>query len=112
MKQQKRLGEVFSQLPAEQQGLLLDFAEFLHQRYPPAPQATEPKAIPRPAKESVVAAVKRLSATYPMLEKAALLGETSNLVSQHLMGGREASAVIDDLDALFRDHYARQQRQG
>ena len=42
-----------------------------------------------------------------MLDRAKLLNETSVLVSQHVIHGRDAREVIDDLEALFRRHYER-----
>lgn len=61
--------------------------------------------IPRPEEESVVAAIKRLSESYHMLERSALLTETSSLMTAHVMHGRTADEVIDDLEALFQRHY-------
>jgi hypothetical protein len=65
----------------------------------------EPKSIPRPETESVVAAIKRLSETYPMLDRSLLLTDTSSLMTAHLMKGREAPDVIDELEELFARHY-------
>lgn len=105
----KRLQEIFSGLTPAAAQQLLEFAEFLYVRHaavvaaPPPPQD-----IPRPAQESVVKAIKRLAATYPMLDRGKMLHETSALMTQHVVQGRDATAVIDDLEALFRQHYARQ----
>lgn len=98
------------------------FAEFLLQREesvaeaavskPPEP-VPAPRDVPRPENERVVAAVKRLSQTYFMLDKAAMLGATSDLVTQHVVQGREAAEVIDELEKLFADQYrALQQTKG
>ena len=65
----------------------------------------EPESIPRPAEEKVVAAIKRLSRTYPMLDKNAMLGATSDLMMQHVLQGRDAKEVIDELEQVFRDEY-------
>lgn len=105
-KQEKQLLEAFRKLPKEAQLNLLDYADFLCIRYPAAEPVQERQDIPRPAQETVIAAVKRLSQTYPMLNKDKLLHETSGLVSEHLLQGREAAAVIDDLENMFRRHYA------
>ncbi|OUD15547.1 hypothetical protein [Thioflexithrix psekupsensis] len=104
-----RLHHLASALPAAEQAMLLAFAEFLHARTAaavpcPAPSPT-PLAIPRPAQESVVKAIKRLSQTYPMLDKSALLNEASQLLSQHVLQGRSASDVIDELEVLFQRRY-------
>lgn len=66
-----------------------------------------PADIPRPESESVVAAIRRLSQTFPMLDKEALLHETSALMTAHLMQGRGAVEVIDELEIVFRRHYER-----
>lgn len=65
----------------------------------------DPEDIPRPDDERVVAAVKRLSKTYFMLDKKKMLGVTSDLVTQHLLQSRDAGDVIDELERLFRQHY-------
>jgi hypothetical protein len=116
---EKALLELYRQLDSQQQQTLTEFAAFLCSRSVPvsaqqqSPDATipEPEAIERPTGESVVAAMKRLSATYPMIEKAALLNEASGLMAQHIMQGREAVEVIDELEALFASHY-QQLKQG
>jgi len=75
-------------------------------------EPVEPKAIPRPGKETVVGAIKRLSETYYMIDRQNLLTETSSLMSAHIMHGRDASEVIDDLEALFVAHYKRHNLDG
>ncbi|MCW8943950.1 MAG: Crp/Fnr family transcriptional regulator [Sedimenticola sp.] len=90
---------------------LLAFAEFLVQRggdvttSADAVVSIEPVSIPRPESESVVAAIKRLSASYHMLEKSELLTETSSLMTAHIMQGREAKDVIDELEVLFSRYH-------
>lgn len=104
---------LFRSLPAGDQATLLAFAEFLRSRagavapaVPPEPvPVPEPEAIPRPEQESVVKAVKRLSQTYPMLDKSKILSETSALVAQHVIQGRDATAVIDELEVVFQRFY-------
>ena len=104
---ERRLKRLFSGLGAEDQVTLLAFAEFLASRSKPQrpTELPEPTLSPRPARESVVGAIKRLSASYPMLEKARMLNETSTLMTQHVMHGRSAPEVIDDLEELFRKQY-------
>ncbi|OQW92630.1 MAG: hypothetical protein BWK79_14260 [Beggiatoa sp. IS2] len=102
----RRLQEIFEQLPSAEQATLLAFAEFLYERAEilskPLP---EPQLIPRPANESVVAAIKRLAKSYPMLEKKKVLDETSNLMTQHILQGRNPVEVIDELEIVFLRHY-------
>lgn len=103
---QQRLQGIFRQLPSEQQQTLLAFAEFLHSRVTVSPTIPlEPILKPRPADESVIAAIKRLSQSYPMLDKAVLLNETSHLMSEHLLRGRNKNEVIDELEAVFQRNY-------
>jgi hypothetical protein len=102
----KRLVRLFERLSDHDRKTLLDFAEFLATRADDKPHGIpEPKPIPRPAQESVVKAVQRLSASYFMLDKAEMLHETSNLMAQHIMQGRATSEVIDELEVIFNKHY-------
>lgn len=104
---ERQLRSLFTALDHDDQETLLAFAEFLagRKKEPVPTELPEPRSIPRPQKESVVGAIKRLSATYPMLEKGRMLNETSNLMTQHIMRGRAATEVIDELEALFKRHY-------
>lgn len=103
----KKLLRTLETLSAEQQDSVFAFAEFLAARNPPAEAAVpqEPLAIPRPAEEPVVRAIKRLRKTYPMLNPDKLLHETSGLMMKHVMHGKPAVEVIDELEALFARHY-------
>lgn len=104
---ERRLLNLYRALPENRRAGLLDYAEFLLERGQPAaqPVAQTPLEIARPAQESVVKAIKRLRETYPMLDRAKLIHEISALMSQHLVQGRAAVAVIDELEVLFRRHY-------
>ena len=109
MKQkEKQLLNYFRKLSSEDAQSLLSFAEFLTTRS----QSAEPEAslvvnnIERPVEESVIAAIKRLSASYPMLDKEKMLTDTSSLMMQHVMHGRIANEVIDELEQVFERHYA------
>ncbi len=107
---QETLLALFERLPEAQRETLLSFAEFLaRQSVPPSAEPTppaEPRAIARPEKESVIAAIKRLNATYFMLEdRAGLLNETSALMTQHVMQGRDIGEVIDELEVVFARFY-------
>ncbi len=103
---------VLEQLSAADRAAVRSFAEFLlHQaRAAPATRVApvvvpEPEPIPRPDNEKVVAAVKRLSKTYFMLDKTKMLGVTSELVIQHIVQGRDAVEVIDELERVFETQY-------
>lgn len=116
--EERSLLEAYRRLDSAQQQSVLAFAEFLALRAPlPRPPVCppeqpmpicapeQPMPIARPENESVVKAIKRLSATYPMLDRKKLLHETSNLVNEHVMQGRDARAVIDAIEAVFARHY-------
>jgi hypothetical protein len=108
-----RLAEIWAQLDEAQRRSLLDFAEFLLARNGAAGDAAdlgsdtplEPAHHPRPETESVVAAVKRLSRTYHMLDRQRLFSKTSELMSAHILQGREADVVIDELEEVFQEFY-------
>ncbi|MDH5190327.1 MAG: Crp/Fnr family transcriptional regulator [Gammaproteobacteria bacterium] len=105
------------QLSQSDQNTLMAFAEFLlirsgqiqiqidEQETSITRAVPSPEDIPRPEKESVVIAIKRLSATYPMISKQTMLNKISPLMSQHIMEGRDANEVIDDLEEIFRKRY-------
>ena len=101
-----RLQQVIDRLPEISRQSLLDFAEYLAQQADiPTPTLQVPQDIARPDQESVVAAMKRLRETYPMIDHSKMLHEASGLMAQHLMQGRPAAEVIDDLEQIFRRHY-------
>lgn len=112
---ERRLIKHFRKLSEGDRQTLLAFADFLAQRDAALPQREsevieEPKPLPRPEKETVVGAIKRLSQTYAMLERDALLNETSMLMSAHVLQGRPATEVIDELEAVFALHYSEYRR--
>jgi len=110
-KEQRRLLKQFNALDPTDQTSLLAFAEFLGQRDKATEdkdepeQLAEPLEIPRPEVETVVGAIKRLSSSYHMLDKSLMLTETSSLMTAHLIHGRSASDVIDELEELFTKQY-------
>lgn len=85
---------------------LLDYASYLAERHGPRERAIlTPESRPRPEQESVVAAMKRLREVYHMLDHGKMLHECSGLMAQHLMQGRPAAEVIDELEVIFARHY-------
>ncbi len=112
--EQRRLLSFYDALNAQDRETLLAFAEFLNGRQTVTDEALadtsavqQPKSIERPAKESVVKAIKRLSETYHMLEREHLLDQTSSLMMAHVLQGRDAVTVIDELEVVFSEHYER-----
>jgi hypothetical protein len=118
--QKKALLETLEQLSPTDQSAVASFAEFLLSRSPgfsvslqdvtatatdEPPEIPEPEPIPAPENERVVAALKRLSKTYPMLSKSKMLGVTSDLMTQHVLHGREAGEVIAELERVFQEEY-------
>ena len=114
--QQEKLLDILEKLSSTDQAAVASFAEFLLSRSStdkavietvssfPA-EVPDPESIPRPQEEKVVSAVKRLSKTYFMLDKKKMLGVTSDLMTQHLIHGRDALEVIDELERVFEKHY-------
>jgi hypothetical protein len=102
-----KLVTIAGRLSKAEQQQLLEYAEFLESRSDHASTIAnaEPVHIPRPETETVIAAMRRLSDSYPMLNKDKLLHEAAGLMSAHVMQGREAEPVIDDLEILFARHY-------
>lgn len=107
--EEKKLLELFDALAPQQQDTLMAFAEFLAGRADAGADdaaALQPLPIERPAAETVVMAVKRLTLTYPMLDRRSLFAETSQFMAAHALEGRAAVEVIDELETVFARHYA------
>ena len=121
--QEQTLLNYFTDLSSEDQHGLLRYAEFLatgktstSTESPVSSTAAveeanddiqKPIDIERPEQEKVVDALKRLSASYPMLEKQKLLSKASELVAQHVMFGKPAIVVINEIEAVFSEAYAK-----
>jgi len=107
---ERRLAKLYRSLNPGDRSTLLAFGEFLATRAAEAKTKEsdgllEPEPIPRPEKESVVGAIKRLSDSYYMLDRSAMLNDTSTLMGAHVLRGHPSSAVIDELEALFARCY-------
>lgn len=106
---QRKLLKLYKTLGEQEKRSLLAFAAFLSQHEtdeaPAEAGIAAPQLIPRPDDESVVSAIKRLSVSYPMLDRSTLLTETSSLMTAHIMHGRSAVDVIDELETLFISYY-------
>ena len=111
----QKLQQMIQQLNEQDYRSVTDYVEYLLNRNTAVSDLSEHTVsvsvteevvrIPRPEQETVVAAIQRLSQTYPMLEKSKLLHKASDLMSQHVMQGRVASEVIDELELLFTQFY-------
>ena len=102
--------KLFDGLNEQRKKSLLDYARYLeHVSSSDEPEQEAEKLQPlensRPDKENVVNAIKRLRASYFMLNTDDLLNETSSLMAQFMIQGREADDVIDELEQVFDSHY-------
>jgi hypothetical protein len=110
-KQERKVMKLYKSLDEANKEAFLAFGEFLQTRANPNSNnldntaESKPVDIPRPENESVIKAIKRLSATYPMVDKETILHPISNLMTSHIIQGRKAVEVIDDLQALFLKEY-------
>ena len=112
-KQERKLIKLFKSLDASNQEAFIAFGEFLQSRASSVITTNndedtivnEPVDIPRPEEESVIKAIKRLSATYPMVDKENILHPISDLMTSHMISGRAAPDVIDDLQEVFLKEY-------
>lgn len=116
-KQERQLLKLYSSLDKKNKHALIEFAEFLSERSKKGSQSndeaseviTEPLNIPRPKEESVIKAIKRLRATYPMVEEETVLHPISDLMTAHMIQGKESKSVIDELEILFQNEFVKTQ---
>ena len=107
-KTEHKLLNIFSDLDDNDQNSVMSFAQFLLEKARQDGRLVveeEPLDIPRPKEERVVAAIKRLSAAFPMIKKDTMLNETASLMTAHMIQGRAAVEVIDELEVLFQVRY-------
>jgi len=104
-----KLIEIYKKLPDSEREKLISFAEFTAANCELRDVEVEkPVFVERPEGESVVAGIKRLSVVYHMIDRSKILHETSALMAEHMIQGRAASEVIDDVEALFARTYEKQ----
>jgi hypothetical protein len=104
----KELNKCMRALDSQDQQAVLDFASFLRQKTRPDESAKIVALVeehPRPQNETVIGAMKRLRQTYHMLEIDDLLNSASALMGQHILQGKDANSVIDELQAIFEVQY-------
>lgn len=108
---EQKLLAMYRDLPRGEREALCSYAEFLLNRAGVSSEAPDTLASPldiaRPSEESVVAAMRRLRETYPMLDAARFLHQAAGLLAEHTMQGRSAEEVIDKLEHLFATQYER-----
>ena len=104
----KSLIEIFESLDMERQASLFDFAEFLQSKGDlVVKEMPGPVLITRPDVETVVGAIKRLKETYPMIESMKVFSSASELMTDHMVKGRDAVEVIDEMEKIFEDFYSK-----
>ncbi len=102
----KALADLFKTLDKDRQKSLFDYAEFLQSKGGIVKQEiAEPVDVPRTENETVVGAIKRLKQTYPMIDSMEVFAVASNLMTDHMVKGRDAEEVINEIEALFDDTY-------
>jgi hypothetical protein len=102
----KKLLALFAKLEEHQQATLMDFAGFLASRPPAGDNSVlKPRPMSRPENETVVQAIRRLTRTFPMLERHKLMNDTSRCLAEYALRGRPAAEVIIELEMVFAQHY-------
>lgn len=103
-----QLAEIYNALDADRQQALFEFAKFLSSQCQASPAISvigKPLDIPRPDNETVVGAIKRLKQTYPMIDSMSVFSSASSLMTEHMVQGRDAREVIDEMQQLFHKAY-------
>ena len=102
----KALADLFNTLDKDRQQSLFDYAEFLQSKGDLLQQDIgEPVEVPRAENETVVGAIKRLKQSYPMIDSMEVFAVASNLMTDHMVKGRDAEEVINEIEVLFEDTY-------
>ncbi len=96
---------LIERLPEPALSSLAEFAGFLADKYPFEPEQVTVNPIPRPETEGIIAAIKRLTKTYPMLDKKVVFDQTALAMSDHVLEDQDATHSIDRLERIFREAY-------
>jgi hypothetical protein len=113
-KKENNLLGIFKQLTAEDQASVMSFAEYLfdksankvkHKKKAEVLVIQKPVDITRPKGEKVVIAIKRLTATYPMINTTGVLDHAAKLMTEHMLHGKDGKLIIDELELLFSQQY-------
>ena len=106
IKSSQDLTDLYEAMDDERKKSLSEFADFLYAQAGPINKIIPPpEESVRPEKETVVGAVKRLKAQYPMIESMQVFSAASTLMTDHMVKGRDVIEVIDEMEALFEDAY-------
>jgi uncharacterized protein YjcR len=111
-KTERELCRLYKSLGDNERETLLSFAEFLSHREVETKNKKKKRAVLQQPTliiategESVVKGIKRLKLSYFMIENENLLHEVSALMSEHVMKGVSAQAVISKIEAVFDTFY-------
>ena len=105
------LEAIFAQLDCAAQQNVLAFAEFLLGRQQKVETDSVVKSFSVPLLmepvpgESVVAALRRLTHSYNMLDSRALLARAVDIMNGFVLQGRDSVVVIRELEILFQREY-------
>lgn len=114
-REERVLYKIYKNLDSNNQQTLITFANFLAEQQSQeksntlavnTTQNVQPLGLPRPQQESVIKGIRRLTKNYPMLDTDSMFDNISQLMTAHIMEGRSAKNVIDDLETLFAQQYA------
>ena len=106
VKSSKQLIDLYDSLDNERKQSLSDFADYLLAKAGPVlKEIPPPEDIPRPEKETVVGAVKRLKMQYHMVESMTVFSKASALMTDHMVKGRDVMEVVDEMELLFQTEY-------
>jgi len=106
IKSSKALIDLYESMDDERKLSLCDFADFLYEKSGPViKEVPPPDDVPRPDKETVVGAVKRLKTKYHMIESMTVFSDASALMTDHMVKGRDVVEVIDEMELLFENAY-------
>ncbi len=108
VKSSNALIDLYESMDDERKRSLCDFADFLYAKADPvSKEVPAPEDVPRPQEETVVGAVKRLKIKYHMVESMTVFSAASELMTDHMVKGRDVIEVIDEMEILFEDAYSK-----
>jgi len=108
LKSSQELIDLYESMDEERKLSLSDFADFLYAKAGPVlKEIPPPEDVPRPEQETVVGAVKRLKIKYHMVESMSVFSAASSLMTDHMVKGRDVVEVIDEMEVLFEEAYAK-----
>ena len=106
VKSSQELIDLYESMDEERKLSLSDFADFLYAKAELVlKEIPPPEDSPRPEVETVVGAVKRLKGKYFMVGSMSVFSAASDLMTDHMVKGRDVIEVIDEMEILFETAY-------